>query len=86
MPNSTTPKLIDTQLVILSSASQREDWLAVVPDGVKGAAAKTAVTKLIGLGLVKETRVTSSLSRLGSVRRVVLRESDPGAGARRLSD
>jgi hypothetical protein len=56
MPNSTTPKLSDTQLVILSSASQREDGLAVLPERIKGAAAKTAVTKLIGLGLLKEVR------------------------------
>lgn len=56
MPNSTTPKLTDTQLVILSSASQRENGLAVLPDRIKGAAAKTAVTKLIGLGFLKEVR------------------------------
>lgn len=56
MPDSTAPKLSDTQLVILSSASQRGDGLAVLPEGIKGAAAKTAVTKLIGLGLLKEVR------------------------------
>src|SRR3954447_9927966 len=56
MPNSTTPKLSDTQLVILSSASQREGGLAVLPERIKGAAATTAVTKLIGLGFLKEIR------------------------------
>src|SRR5215217_2978287 len=56
MPNSNTPKLSDTQLVILSSASQREDGLAVVPERIKRAAAKTAAIKLIGLGLLKEVR------------------------------
>jgi hypothetical protein len=56
MPNSTPPRLSDTQLIILSSASQREDGLAVLPERIKGAVAKTAVTKLIGLGLLKEIR------------------------------
>jgi len=57
MPNSTTLKLSDTQLVILSSASQRHDGLAVLPEKLKGSAAKAAVTKLVGLGFLKEVRV-----------------------------
>jgi hypothetical protein len=57
MPNSTTTKLSDTQLVILSSASQRDDGLAVLPEKLKGGAAKAAVTKLLGLGFLKEVRV-----------------------------
>jgi hypothetical protein len=57
MPNSTTPKLSDTQLVILSSASQRDDGLAVLPEKLKGGAAQAAVTKLLGLGFLKEVRV-----------------------------
>jgi hypothetical protein len=57
MPKSNTPKLSDTQLVILSSASQREDGLAVLPQTLKGGAAKAAIGKLTGLGLLKEVRV-----------------------------
>jgi Protein of unknown function (DUF3489) len=57
MPKSNTPKLSDTQLIILSSAAQREDGLAVLPDKLKGGAAKGAVTKLLGLGSVKEVPV-----------------------------
>jgi len=57
MPNSTTQKLSDTQLVILSSASQRDDGLAVLPEKLKGGAAKAAVTKLLGLGFLTEVRV-----------------------------
>src|SRR5215207_4831718 len=57
MPKSTTPKLNDTQLIILSSAAQREDGFAVLPESVKASAAKAAVTKLLGLGFVKEVRV-----------------------------
>src|SRR4051794_31822905 len=57
MPKPNTPKLNDTQLVILSSASQREDGLASAPEGTKAAAAKAATTKLLGLGFLKEVRV-----------------------------
>jgi hypothetical protein len=57
MPKSNTPKLNDTQLIILSSASQRQDGLAVLPERLKASAAKAAVTKLIGLGFLKEVRV-----------------------------
>jgi hypothetical protein len=50
-------KLTDTQLIILSSASQRDDGLAVLPEKLKGGAAKKVVTKLVGQGLLKEVRV-----------------------------
>src|SRR5215216_183976 len=50
-------KLTDTQLIILSSASQREDGLAVLPEKLKGGAAKAVVTKLLDQGLLKEVRV-----------------------------
>ena len=54
MPN---PKPTDTQLIILSSASQREDGLAVLPEKLKGGAAKKVVSKLLDQGLLKEVRV-----------------------------
>jgi hypothetical protein len=57
MPKSTTPNLNDTQLIILSSASQREDGLAVLPESLTASAAKAAVTRLLGLGFLKEVRV-----------------------------
>jgi hypothetical protein len=57
MPKSTTPKLNDTQLIILSSATQSEAGLAVLPESLKASAAKAAVTKLLGLGFLKEVRV-----------------------------
>jgi hypothetical protein len=57
MPRPTTRKLSDSRLIILSSASQREDGLAVLPDKLKGGAAKAAVSKLLGLGFLKEVRV-----------------------------
>jgi hypothetical protein len=46
-----------TQLIILSSAAQRDDGLATLPEKLKGGAAKAAVTKLLTLGLLKEVRV-----------------------------
>src|SRR5215211_1090661 len=57
MPNSNTRKLNDTQLVILSSASQREDGFAVLPDGVRAASVKAAVIRLSKLGFLKQVRV-----------------------------
>src|SRR5829696_8840581 len=57
MPNSNTRKLNDTQLVILSSASQREDGFAVLPEGVRAASVKAAVIKLTKLGFLKQVRV-----------------------------
>jgi hypothetical protein len=50
-------KLSDTQLIILSSAAQREDGLATSPEKLKGGAAKKVVTKLLEQGLLKEVRV-----------------------------
>ena len=47
-------KLSDTQLIILSAASQRDDHLAVLPSNLNGGAAKTVVTKLVKEGLLQE--------------------------------
>ena len=57
MPNANTPKLTDTQLVILSTAAQRDDGVAVLPDRLKGGAAKAVVGKLLALEFLKEVRV-----------------------------
>lgn len=47
-------KLSDTQLMILSAASQRDDHAAVVPSNLKGNAAKKVVDKLMDEGLLQE--------------------------------
>jgi hypothetical protein len=60
MPKTNTPKLTDTQLIILSAASQREDGLAMIPEKLKGGAAKAVVAKLLDQGLLKEIRVKRS--------------------------
>src|SRR5215203_3931525 len=57
MPKSHTRKLNDTQLVILSLASQREDGLGVLPEGVRAASVKAAVIRLSKLGFLKQVRV-----------------------------
>jgi len=41
------PKLTDTQLIILSTASQRDDRGGELPANLKGGAARKAVDKLI---------------------------------------
>jgi hypothetical protein len=47
-------KLTDTQLIILSSASRREDGIIVVSAKLKGAAAHKVVDPLLTKGLVEE--------------------------------
>ena len=50
-------KLSDTQLVILSTACQRDDRLVLpLPDRLKGGAANKVINSLIARGLVKEVR------------------------------
>src|SRR3954453_13377454 len=57
LSKSCTRKLNDTQFVILSSASQREDGLGVLPEGVRAASVKAAVIRLTKLGFLKQVRV-----------------------------
>jgi hypothetical protein len=54
-------KLTDTQLVTLSTASQREDRGIVLPANLKGGAAQKFVAKLIELGFVEEIRARGDL-------------------------
>ena len=54
-------KLTDTQLIILSSASQRGDRGVELPANLKGEAARKAVVKLIRAGLLEEVRAAGSL-------------------------
>lgn len=52
-----SPDLTDTQLVLLTRAAQREDGLLVVPDTLRGSAARGGASKLQRLGLVVEVPV-----------------------------
>jgi hypothetical protein len=53
--------LTDTQLVILSQAAQRKDAGVILPERLKGNAARTTVSRLIARGLIEEVRVQGSL-------------------------
>jgi hypothetical protein len=55
------PKLTDTQLIILSAASQRDDRGVELPANLQGGAARQVVDKLIRAGLLEEVRVRGSL-------------------------
>jgi hypothetical protein len=48
-------KLTDTQLVLLSAASQREDRAVEFAANLKGAASYKVVRKLLGEGLIEES-------------------------------
>ena len=54
-------RFTDTQLIILSAASQRDDRGVELPANVKGEAARKAVDKLIRAGLLEEVRAAGSL-------------------------
>ena len=49
-------KLIDTQLVLLSAASQREDLYVAFPTGARLGPARKVAAKLLEAGLVREVR------------------------------
>jgi hypothetical protein len=54
-------KLTDTQLVILSAASQREDRAVELPPNLKGAAVLKVVGKLLSDGLLEEIQARGAL-------------------------
>ena len=54
-------KLSDTQLLILSSASQRNDHAAVLPANLKGSAAKKVVDRLLNERLLQELRAKDDM-------------------------
>ena len=49
-------KLTDTQLVILSTAAQREDCCLTLPKSLKGSSAQKVSSKLLAAALVREIR------------------------------
>jgi hypothetical protein len=71
-------KLTDTQLIILSAASQRDDRAVELPANVKGEAGRKVVDKLIRAGLLEEVRAAGSLP-------VWRRDDDSGAMALRIT-
>ena len=71
-------RLTDTQLVILSAASQRDDRGVELPANLKGEAARKVVDKLIRAGLLEEVRAGGSLP-------VWRRDDDSGPMALRIT-
>src|SRR5262245_20266030 len=71
-------RLTDTQLVILSAASQRDDRGVELPATVKDEATRKAVDKLIRAGLLEEVNAAGSLP-------VWRRDDDSGPMALRIT-
>jgi hypothetical protein len=55
-------KLTDTQLSILSEASQREDRCLTMPSGLNGGAAQKIAAKLLTAGLVREIKAKTGVA------------------------
>ena len=53
---STSPRLTDIQLFVLSHAAQREDGAVALPDGMTEKAAQKLAATLVEKALVRETR------------------------------
>jgi hypothetical protein len=73
-----TMKLSDTQLVLLSRASQRLDRCAEIPASLKGGAAQKFIAKLLDGGLVEEIRAETDMP--------AWRKDDGGAFALHLTE
>jgi hypothetical protein len=71
-------RLTDTQLIILSAASQRDDRGAELPANLKGHTARKVVAKLMRAGLLEEVRAGGSLP-------VWRRDDDSGPMALRIT-
>jgi hypothetical protein len=71
-------RLTDSQRIILSAASQRDDRGVELPANIKGDAARKAVDKLIRAGLLEEVRAAGSLP-------VWRRDDDSGPMALRIT-
>jgi hypothetical protein len=82
-------KLTDTQLVLLSAASQREDRAIELAPNLKGAASHKVVQKLLNEGLVEEIAAGSSLPvwrRDESNEALALRITNDGLAAIQVED
>jgi hypothetical protein len=62
IPMNSPAKLTDTQLVILSAASQREDRCLVAPKNLKGGAAQKVAAKLLAAGLAREIKARTGMA------------------------
>jgi hypothetical protein len=60
-PERPMSKLTDTQLITLSTASQRDDRGVVLPPNLRGGAVQKFVAKLLAAGLIEEIRARGDL-------------------------
>src|SRR5271163_4822210 len=60
-PKPARPR-VDTQLVILSAAAQREDRCLVTPKSLKGGEAQKIAAKLLAAALVKEIKAKPEMA------------------------
>jgi hypothetical protein len=58
---STSIKLTDTQLVVLSAAAPRADRCLIIPENLKGKSAQKVSAKLLAAGLVSEIKAKSGM-------------------------
>src|SRR3954452_437487 len=72
-------KLNDSQLVILSTASQREDRAVDAPGSLRGGAARNVITKLLSNALLEEVPAAGRLP-------VWRKDSENGALGLRITD
>jgi hypothetical protein len=61
IPMTSPAKLTDTQLAILSAASQRGDRCLIAPSTLKGGAAQKVAAKLLTAGLVREIKAKAGM-------------------------
>ena len=59
---SSPTKLTDTQLRLLSAASQREDRCLIAPKNLKGGAAQKVAAKLLAAGLAREIKAKTGMA------------------------
>jgi Protein of unknown function (DUF3489) len=62
IPMNSSAKLTDTQLVILSAASQREDRCLIAPKNLKGGAAQKVAVKLLEAGFAREIKARAGMA------------------------
>src|SRR2546422_5817164 len=60
-PTMSATSLTETQWMVLSAASQRDDHCAMLPPSLRGGAAQKVVKKLIDLGLIEAVRARGDL-------------------------
>ena len=61
MPKPKSPKLTDTQLMLLSAAAQRENGAIEIPAKLRGGAARKVIDPLLARKLVREIAKTGDL-------------------------